>query len=255
MALARCAHDQHDECRLKDFSVTRTVAVRTTSATKSALLAPADICGGIAHKGRLQEDKFVTAARSLLQSFPALGSSLDVSSVPALKLVPATLQVSFATWPSGKAGLVQGLHALPSTPTLPVYAPLEIAEAARGNSPLFKLRVTALGDGSSLVAASWLHILADGASIARAVQWLSVAYRGTEYAGASLPVRAQLPSVAVRICVTQGDAKGLKAAVSAHSVAQQEWSASRAAAPRHADELLQGHLFQLLFQSKPSQAT
>lgn len=37
-------------------------------------------------------------------------------------------------------------------------------EALDSIAPLFKLRLTALGDGNSILAASWLHVLADGRS-------------------------------------------------------------------------------------------
>lgn len=39
---------------------------------------------------------------------------------------------------------------------------LQSKEGCSGNSPLFKLRLTHLGDGSSLLTASWSHALTDG---------------------------------------------------------------------------------------------
>lgn len=39
----------------------------------------------------------------------------------------------------------------------------QVLEAANGEAPMFQLRATSLGDNSTIIAASWLHILADGA--------------------------------------------------------------------------------------------
>lgn len=39
---------------------------------------------------------------------------------------------------------------------------LQSKEGCSGASPLFKLRLTHLGDGSSLLTASWSHALTDG---------------------------------------------------------------------------------------------
>lgn len=39
---------------------------------------------------------------------------------------------------------------------------LQSKEGCSGTSPLFKLRLTHLGDGSSLLTASWSHVLTDG---------------------------------------------------------------------------------------------
>lgn len=42
---------------------------------------------------------------------------------------------------------------------------VQALEALHGNSPLFALRMTHLGDGNSLVAATWVHYVADGDSL------------------------------------------------------------------------------------------
>lgn len=39
---------------------------------------------------------------------------------------------------------------------------LQSKKGCCGHSPLFKLRLTHLGDGSSLLTASWSHVLTDG---------------------------------------------------------------------------------------------
>lgn len=39
---------------------------------------------------------------------------------------------------------------------------LQVEKALNGQTALFALRVTKLGDGTSVIAASWLHLLGDG---------------------------------------------------------------------------------------------
>lgn len=39
---------------------------------------------------------------------------------------------------------------------------LQVQEIVKGLSHLFALQVTSLGDGATLIAATWLHALADG---------------------------------------------------------------------------------------------
>lgn len=46
--------------------------------------------------------------------------------------------------------------------TADILTLLQSKEGCSGNSSLFKLRLTHLGDGSSLLAASWSHALTDG---------------------------------------------------------------------------------------------
>lgn len=41
---------------------------------------------------------------------------------------------------------------------------LQVLEALYGKSPLFAVRMTHLGDGTSLVAITWVHDVADGDS-------------------------------------------------------------------------------------------
>ena len=85
-----------------------------------------DVYFGWGVPGRLDESRLVGAARLLLLSFPALGSRLDLTSVPALRLQDAAFPVSFAEWPSGSADQLFGLEALPPLPTPPLFDAIKV---------------------------------------------------------------------------------------------------------------------------------
>ena len=60
--------------------------------------------------GRVEEERFLAAAELLLKSFPALGSRLDLNSVPALDTTNVSFPVSFASWPGGSAECLLGVQ-------------------------------------------------------------------------------------------------------------------------------------------------
>lgn len=63
-------------------------------------------------------------------------------------------------------------------PAPPYEDPVESKEGCSGSSPLFKMRLTHLGDGSSVLAASWSHALTDGSRATEILNALAALYRG-----------------------------------------------------------------------------
>lgn len=55
---------------------------------------------------------------------------------------------------------------------------MQATEVVKGREPLFKVRVTQMGDGSSVVSASFAHILADAGRATEIMTYLAAIYRG-----------------------------------------------------------------------------
>ena len=54
----------------------------------------------------------------------------------------------------------------------------QATDVVKGTEPLFKVRVTKMGDGSSVVSASFAHILADAGRATEIMAHLAAIYRG-----------------------------------------------------------------------------
>ena len=79
--------------------------------------------------GHLEANRLQAAAQRLLDCFPSLGSRLDVSGAPSLDFRALSFPISFARWPSGSAGQLVGLKALPIKPNWPIFEPMEVQPA------------------------------------------------------------------------------------------------------------------------------
>lgn len=54
----------------------------------------------------------------------------------------------------------------------------QATDVVKGTEPLFKIRVTHMGDGSSVISASFAHVLADAGRTTEVMAHLSALYRG-----------------------------------------------------------------------------
>ncbi|KAK9861905.1 hypothetical protein WJX84_000741 [Apatococcus fuscideae] len=107
--------------------------------------------------------------------------------------------LSIASWPSGHSGIwpkaasfERWTGSLPEfSPPPPFAAGIQATEVVKGSEPLLKIRLTKMGDGSSVLSASVAHVLMDAGRATEMMAHLATIYRGEEAPAAAPDSKAK----------------------------------------------------------------